>query len=291
MYWTVVAIEVAIASVMTLWLVRKSSDPYGLFHLSLNEGSDTEWLNMGYWRECNTFPEACRGAYAHIRVNSLLISLFSALATKVIQAIDYPTKEGMRILDVGHGTGDSLLLLLEHYKPKQLVGITSLAEHSTRSAARMKNTGAVKLFTGDAVCREQQVDHPLKTGKYDVVYALDCIYHFRTRRLFLQQVFDALNEGGRVGFTDIAFTPGFPTISLASLLSLSAPRENVVSDVRTELEEIGYVDVRVEDITEDVFPGFSKFLKPRGLAWWMFAWVMGNVKDTRYLVISATKKM
>ena len=33
----------------------RSADPYGLFHLSLNESNAnsfpvTEWLNMGYWR-------------------------------------------------------------------------------------------------------------------------------------------------------------------------------------------------------------------------------------------------
>jgi hypothetical protein len=43
--------------------------PYGLFHLGLNklpgEEKDkppkTEWLNMGYWKDAKTFPEACRG--------------------------------------------------------------------------------------------------------------------------------------------------------------------------------------------------------------------------------------
>lgn len=32
-----------------LYWKRHTRDPYGLFHLSLNEGADTEWLNMGYW--------------------------------------------------------------------------------------------------------------------------------------------------------------------------------------------------------------------------------------------------
>jgi hypothetical protein len=65
-----------------VWLSKQSSDPYGLFHLSLNklDGEDvphTEWLNMGYWRvrfriqarlsslivhqDASTFPEACQG--------------------------------------------------------------------------------------------------------------------------------------------------------------------------------------------------------------------------------------
>jgi hypothetical protein len=46
--------------IMTLWVLwpRKTSDPYGLFHLSLNRQPHddprvppkTEWLNMGFWK-------------------------------------------------------------------------------------------------------------------------------------------------------------------------------------------------------------------------------------------------
>lgn len=52
-----------IATIVTLWgillaYITHSSDPYGLFHLSLNklpgendeEDPKTEWLNMGYWK-------------------------------------------------------------------------------------------------------------------------------------------------------------------------------------------------------------------------------------------------
>lgn len=41
---------------VALGICTKSSDPYGLFHLTLNKlpGEDgdpkTEWLNMGYWK-------------------------------------------------------------------------------------------------------------------------------------------------------------------------------------------------------------------------------------------------
>lgn len=41
--------------VVALYFQMRSTDPYGLFHLSLNKVDVnslpvTEWLNMGYWR-------------------------------------------------------------------------------------------------------------------------------------------------------------------------------------------------------------------------------------------------
>lgn len=57
--------------IILLATYMKPSDPYGLFHLSLNklpgESSDTdprtEWLNMGYWRVSGERP---RGVYGLI---------------------------------------------------------------------------------------------------------------------------------------------------------------------------------------------------------------------------------
>lgn len=58
-----VAIIVALGCVLLAYNTQ-SSDPYGLFHLSLNklpgeseEGDPrTEWLNMGYWKVGRKIP-------------------------------------------------------------------------------------------------------------------------------------------------------------------------------------------------------------------------------------------
>ena len=36
------------------------------------------------------------------------------------------------------------------------------------------------------------------------------------------------------------------------------------------MQMLGYEDVQLEDISEDVFPGFTRFLKGRGGGWWVF---------------------
>ncbi|KAJ7783854.1 S-adenosyl-L-methionine-dependent methyltransferase [Mycena maculata] len=259
------------------WIAKRSSaDPYGEFHLSLNHlpgdkpgtAPRTEWLNMGYWKNTTVFPEACE-----------------ALALKLVEAAG--CKPGGHVLDVGHGSGESLILLLTHpavSRPSKLAGITSLEAHHRRSQARVAhlNTAVpVDLHVGDAVHRGGP-GHPLNPSseQFDTILALDCAYHFQTRRAFLQQAHNQLRPGGSVALADICFAPGALQTSwtrwVTAVLRLM-PRENMVStdEYLAEMRRIGYTDVRLEDISADVFPGFLKFLGTRGMLWKAFAVIFG----------------
>lgn len=52
--------------------------------------------------------------------------------------------------------------------------------------------------------------------------------------------------------------------------------ENLITPLEyiSMLQALGYEDVSVEDISEDVFPGFSKFLSGRGGKWWVFSGII-----------------
>jgi hypothetical protein len=58
-----------------------------------------------------------------------------------------------------------------------------------------------------------------------------------------------------------------------------------------EMQQMGYVDVQMEDISEDVFPGFTRFLKGRGGGWWLFGSVMEwwAGKGMKFVVVSGQK--
>ncbi|EGN95887.1 hypothetical protein SERLA73DRAFT_76937 [Serpula lacrymans var. lacrymans S7.3] len=287
------------------------NDPYGLFHLELNEVSDlrrskpsrscpvdptTEWLNMGYWKKENaaqkTFPQACE-----------------ALALKLID-IGSCRVDG-NVLDVGHGTGESLLLQLSHPAvppPSRLTGITSLKVHYERSLCRVRrlqdslpNTKTeVCLYHGDAIYRPGAVNHPLdpdSTGPlYTTILALDCAYHFQTRNDFLSQAFRCLASGGHVALADICFTPpslqSWSSQCLFFILRL-VPKQNIISTEQyvRAMTSIGYVDVELEDITDDVFPGFTGFLSTRGLRWFLLALVLRcyAYAGARFVLVSGTK--
>ncbi|KAK7058913.1 hypothetical protein VNI00_001537 [Paramarasmius palmivorus] len=196
----------------------------------------------------------------------------------------------LRVTDVGHGTGESLMFLLSASStPKlgSLTGITSLLFHYERSRARvdsLKSTGTgteTELHLGDAVYRPGVTSkHPLcptNPSKYDVILALDCAYHFQTRRQFLSQAFEGLEGGGRIGLADICFDDeALKTTSLIRRFLRMMPKENVVGmkEYVKSMEDIGYTNVELEDISANVFPGFTSFLRKRGIKWKLFAYIL-----------------
>lgn len=214
-------------------------------------------------------------------------------------------------VDVGYGTGESLILLLSDPRvprPSRLTGITSLDEHHRRAQDRTTKLLSsspepkpeVVLYAGDAVYHRTALDHPLdpsSPARFDTILALDCAYHFDTRFAFLSQSFVKLVPGGRIALADICIDPSVLSRGQAwmitSLLSLM-PKQNMISTeeyVRV-MKEIGYVDVQLQDITAEVFPGFIKFLKGKGWAWWGVALAIDwCVKaKARFVIVSGAKQ-
>ncbi|KAJ7110152.1 S-adenosyl-L-methionine-dependent methyltransferase [Mycena epipterygia] len=288
----VVLFAAVLVLILIFWIAKRSSaDPYGEFHLSLNQlptdapgaGPRTEWLNMGYWKDTDVFPEACE-------------------ALKLVQGCNL----GGQVLDVGHGSGESLIFLLTHpsvARPSKLTGITSLVAHHRRSqarVARLNQAVPVELHAGDAIYRPGcPPGHPLDPSsgeQFDTILALDCAYHFHTRRAFLQQAHDRLRPGGCLALADICFAPGALetrwTRWVTAVLRLM-PRENMVSTTEylAQMREVGFTDVRLEDVTADVFPGFIKFLWSRGLGWGAFGSILGVFAGAgaRFVLVKGTR--
>jgi hypothetical protein len=224
--------------------------------------------------------------------------------------------------DVGHGSGESLILQISHPevpRPSRLTGITSLKTHHQRSSdrvARLQSSPSdsshddkleVILYHGDAIFRPElsKSGHPLDPSSqapaYTTILALDCAYHFNNRSSFLRQSLHRLTPGGRIALGDICFTPAalkpttyhlLPIHRLVRLSGLMAPSNAISTDQYIqEMQEMGYVDVQLEDISEGVFPGFTKFLKGRGGGWWVFANIIGwwAGRGMRFVVVSGQK--
>ncbi|KAG9128228.1 TRAPP subunit trs31 [Ceratobasidium sp. 392] len=292
-------------------------EPYGDFHMTLNQSSHsdkghTEWLNMGFWEDTTDFTVACE-----------------SLAIKLAQAAN--CKPGGRVLDVGHATGDSLLLHLTHPEvptPSYLYGITSLESQHIRAVHRVldvfqASTAKVQLYLGDAVYRPlpetpptslsevQTLHHPLEpyTGDqttpthptYTSILALDCAYHFKTRERFLVQSIQQLEPKGSIALADICIhsspaTPGLRLLRRIYCVLFSMPPENLITaaDYEQTMLRVGYENVSVEDITLSVFPGFTTLLKSRGGGWWVFAWILlvwWKVCGARFVIARGTKPL
>lgn len=220
----------------------------------------------------------------------------------------------VRLLDVGHGSGDSLILHLLYSSSRldRLTGITSNKDQHDEAARRAQDTCKrrapeikLQLYHGDAIFRQSngsQTDkHPLDSASplppFTAITAIDCAYHFRSRKEFLQQSFARLTPGGVIALADMSLVPppSRPRRLLARALCmiLGVPWENMVSSsiYVQQLADIGFVDVEVEDVTTEVFPGLTAFLKSEnpnnpqlGTAWW----VMGEVFHAWWTICGGT---
>lgn len=236
-----------------------------LAHLALNaERPPTEWLNMGDWSAADTFPQAC-----------------AALARRLHDAAHLAPHA--RVLDVGHGCGDSLLLLLHERAPHTLHGVTSLEAHAQRAQTRVGARAAVHC--ADAVAWLAHTAHT-----YDAVLALDCAHHFADRPAFFRAAYAALAPGGTLALVDLVAAYPYPTDAAFGASSLppptrrpgawarakhrvacalsGTPAQSFVSidTYRAQLADAGFARDAIEasDVSADVFPGFAHFLTHLG---------------------------
>lgn len=202
----------------------------------------TFWLNMGLWPASN-FPAACE-----------------ALASALADHISLNQKDVL--LDVGFGCGDSLLLYSQKYNLQTVYGITSLKSHY-EFASRRIDQSRCKVYHGDA-CLLDEIPFVTK------ITALDCAYHFHTRRVFLDAAFQKLESGGMIGLADVTLKKPLAAcdwVSYAILYMICkmthSPLENYksVQEYHTELVGIGYTNVDIVDVTERVFDGLGAYIR------------------------------
>ena len=191
------------------------------------------------------------------------------------------------------------------------MGITSLPIHHERSLVRTRtlqstvaesNQTKVDLYAASAVYDNASFpSHPLNPSypnEFDSILALDCAYHFLTRRRFLEQSFIKLSPNGSIALADICFISSShflktPLAWIVTKIFNPMPEANVISKnaYLDQMTEIGYVDITLEDIGEDVFPGFVQFLKSRQWGWWFFGWVLEEYcrAGARFVIVSGKK--
>jgi len=126
------------------------------------------------------------------------------------------------------------------------------------------------------------------------ITAIDCAYHFASRELFLQQSFSRLAPGGTIALGDLVVSKPLSLplrVVLSKLLSVRA--ENMVTPpiYESQLKKAGYVSIRFEDISENVFPEFRIFLASRGGLWRVMTTVIGwwVAAGGRFVIVSASK--
>jgi ubiquinone/menaquinone biosynthesis C-methylase UbiE len=117
------------------------------------------------------------------------------------------------VVDVGCGFGGTLDHLAPELPGRRLTGINidhrqlrqarELLEHSeAHEAGRTRRGGPVRLVAADGCAL------PLATRTADRVLALECVFHFTSRKRFFREVARVLRPMGRLALTDFVVAPG-----------------------------------------------------------------------------------
>ena len=114
--------------------------------------------------------------------------------------------DGMRILDVGCGIGGALASLNERFDDLELVGLNLDNRQLERAAATIhpRQGNRIQWVQGDACQME------FRSVPFDVVLAVECIFHFRSREAFFERAAAALKPGGRLTLSDFVPRPLSP---------------------------------------------------------------------------------
>jgi ubiquinone/menaquinone biosynthesis C-methylase UbiE len=201
------------------------------------------YLNLGYWG----------GGAADVDEASDALAMLVARTGRM--------GPGDVVLDCGYGFGDQDLLWAREVGPRRIIGLNITASQVAVARQRVAEAGLssrVDLREGSAT------DMPIPDRSVDLVTALECAFHFRTRERFFREAFRVLRPGGRLVTADILPLPAAPGLAdrLKQRLSwglvaskFAIPPENACSTATYQalLRLAGFAQVEIASIRDRVY--------------------------------------
>ncbi|KJH57033.1 SAM-dependent methyltransferase [Acinetobacter calcoaceticus] len=229
---------------------------YAIDASSLGDNGELAWTNLGFWKNTQNYREAC-----------------CQLADHLAQAVNLNSKD--HLLDLGCGQGASLLHWLQHYQPKSLSAVDLQAQCVNKIQRLIPEVS--QIFCGSFLNLKQ---FEFKQS-LDVVLCIDAAYH-SSLNSFLNSVTPVLNSNARLGFHYLMKADSCQNMTVLQeqkyrylLKAADVVWDNLPNEktLRNALEQQGFVDIQIEDLSEQVLLGFSQYIhnqqeqnQSRGLA-------------------------
>ncbi len=179
-------------------------------------------------------------------------------------------RDGMRIVDVGCGFGGTLASLNDRFSDLELVGVNIDARQLDRASEMVQanNGNSINFVKADASCI------PLADDSFDVVLAVESVFHF-DRRGFFAEADRLLDHGGNLTLSD--FVPSERAAEYLDAFDVSADEEFRWSYGQFDLscsmsryQELAqtnkFVLDDIVDITDNTLPTYD-FLYSSTLGW------------------------
>ncbi|EKU38072.1 MULTISPECIES: SAM-dependent methyltransferase [Acinetobacter] len=225
-------------------LSRLIPHKYAIDASSLGDDKELAWTNLGFWQNTQNYREAC-----------------CQLADHLAQAVNLNSKD--HLLDLGCGQGASLLHWLQYYQPKSLSAVELQAQCVNKIQKFIPEINQV--FCSSFLNLKQ-----FEFKQYfDVVLCIDAAYHSHLNS-FLDSVTPVLNSKGRLGFHYLMRADSCQNMTVlqeqkhryllkaADVAWDAVPTEKIL---RTTLEQQGFIDIQIEDLSEQVLLGFSQYIQ------------------------------
>ncbi len=207
-----------------------------------------KFANYGYWtREGMTMDEA-----------SEELTDLVARAGQI--------KYGDFVLDAGCGYGANAVLCVKRYHPSRVIGIDVTDVRiaaGQQYIAECELSDVIDLRIGDAT----KLAFP--DGSFDRVIAVECAFHFDTRRDFLREAGRVLRPGGTLALTDMIPRRGVNPANyqkghraVGSGVCLEMPVNAYDADVyEGYLRASGFDQVRIESIVDKTTIPYYRMLE------------------------------